>query len=613
MIKEPSSERPRVETRKRTVEFEIPAPPPAVAAVRDGLGEAGGEGDAPLQDTGIHRVANWPYGPNDPGLRQDGQYWVDARTREQRLEPSQQYYGADWMREALTRQITLALDPIYRFVSTTAGLSSRGARTDIFWKSSATGGALAEAIVSNLYSRMPGGGPGGGGGGDGDPGLDATTRQLASRQLGSIHNLMEKLADSAPPSSATTSSAPPRGPARNLQDLAQEEGVPAQAATNEANAFRTGLQPSVMVLPNPVSAPPASAPPPPVPTDLQRQYKALDGKGDAEKIAFVRGQSPRSKALQDAQVLLLANEQIREASAAIAAYERYQSGAAGPPGGSRPSGPALASGAAALDPTNPRHVLMKMVNDHELKETQLKAFDLLYAGGELYYKDKAKKGDSAAIAGVNIDWTNPKEIGALLEAVDRLSRMLQRGEGGLDWRRAAENLGFVFLSDHFRANLLRAHAVLKVHCPLLKEVPVLDLMTHEDVWFEFAQFVSYCIRNQDHAFPTRAYTTQAVDSLDHEAKTLRIRFERVDYGPDGLLHFMPWDEAGDQRMRLREAKTRRRLERGGGGSGGDEPRALSVRPRRVGKPQASYDTPLERRRREIHEASVERNVKFLRV
>lgn len=181
-----------------------------------------------------------------------------------------------------------------------------------------------------------------------------------------------------------------------------------------------------------------------------------------------------------------------------------------------------------------------------------------------------------------------------MEAIEKLTKMLTRGEGNLEWKRAAENLGMIFLSDHFRANLLRAYELLKVHCPRLRSAPLIDLIGGDDVWFAFAQLVAFCIQDQDHSFPTRNYTTQAVDKLDRAARSLIDRFKRAAYGRDEELHFLnEWDPREEA---LREARRLAR-EEGGGGGGGEKapPRLTSLR--RRPKPADEYETADDRRRR----------------
>jgi hypothetical protein len=181
-------------------------------------------------------------------------------------------------------------------------------------------------------------------------------------------------------------------------------------------------------------------------------------------------------------------------------------------------------------------------------------------------------------------------VGALVEAIDKLYRLINRGEGGLEWKRAAENLGLVFLSDHFRANLLAAHEVLKVHCPNLRSAPLIHLMTHEDVWFAFATLVSYCIQNQDHSFPTRNYTTQAVDKLDRAAHSLISRFKRAGYGPDQELHFLAeWDPVDASLREIRQQRPR----------GGDTALLALQQPssKRPRKPADTYETSVDRQMR----------------
>ncbi len=148
-----------------------------------------------------------------------------------------------------------------------------------------------------------------------------------------------------------------------------------------------------------------------------------------------------------------------------------------------------------------------------------------YYGGTYFQSAKAR-------ASAN----DPKTIKERIELARQLDRMLRVVDPGVGWRKTPHNIGFLLVTDQFSTALKMAYERVRKVCR--KEwVPLVDLMTHDQVYVYFARLVAYEIAEQSYQFPGRYMSvTFGKQTLDDRQRLLGA-FCSLERDPSGMLYF----------------------------------------------------------------------------
>lgn len=338
-----------------------PPPPPSVAPA-----------EASIVDGPAHSLPGFSFRGDRP-LREDGQYWVDASTKAERLLPDEQYYGPDYVRELVERYASASADGVCDFARIVQGLLGRSSN---LWKTAAPGGQA----IQLLLNAEP---PGRGGAASGVPASLIGPRPL---QFASGRKPADELVDRA----SGLGRALPKTPA--LARAAASAGATAAAAAAPAAFSATPIGAATAV-------PGAPLPMPQAPSDEDRRLDGLTPQqvDDEARASFRPGLTTADpnryaedrrriwaeakkrvadyRAWQDQQAAVAAATGVATAAAPpLTSDQRAEAAAHLKPDESLRVGP----GEYIYDFADPQAMLLRLMVDKSMTgETKLKAWDLL--------------------------------------------------------------------------------------------------------------------------------------------------------------------------------------------------------------------------------------------
>lgn len=225
------------------------------------------------------------------------------------------------------------------------------------------------------------------------------------------------------------------------------------------------------------------------------------------------------------------------------------------------------------------------------------------------------KKKAGAVDALQINWQDPKEARAYLEAASELAKLLAKGGGGREWRTSVENIGMLFLDDSLYAAIHLGRDLIAAETGLT-DVYLLDLMTHADCKMKFVSLVCMIMQRIDLQKHSRMTSPDERREVDESIRQLvRFKFRRLYYDADDILRFLDEDdpvgrssrEARVARRSAYTAATGRYFSDAGRYSDSASERAasagiLSGRGSRVGKkPGPPLETPQEARDRRLLE------------
>lgn len=173
---------------------------------------------------------------------------------------------------------------------------------------------------------------------------------------------------------------------------------------------------------------------------------------------------------------------------------------------------------------NGKLVLARMMLSKGFSEMQWRAWDVLYNGGK--YTQAQLKGRTSR---AGIDPSDPVQLEKALRARREILRMFKANQASLQWRRAPENTGIVFLTPKFRAALEKSFADVK-NVATVQNVPMIDLMTHAEVRIYFAWLVAVNMATTKALFaPTRVMLAGQHVNIEEVRQGLMRIFQRLYY------------------------------------------------------------------------------------
>jgi hypothetical protein len=131
--------------------------------------------------------------------------------------------------------------------------------------------------------------------------------------------------------------------------------------------------------------------------------------------------------------------------------------------------------------------------------------------------------------------------------------MFQTSDSGMAWREAPIQLGAILVSSEFRsATLLSYDKIRKV--AKKQEVPLIDLMAHEQVSTYFAKLVALEMADPTAGFGGRNQTVTTSRMVVDSHQRLLGLFEKLEYNADGFLVFGGgnYDHSKNQQRRATE-------------------------------------------------------------
>jgi hypothetical protein len=261
----------------------------------------------------------------------------------------------------------------------------------------------------------------------------------------------------------------------------------------------------------------------------------------------------------------LSDQALNEAVAADARTQLQNAGLGGfaqRPAAATPAVAPGAAAAAAATPSphapndqqikaalkDPAYQLLRLTNNPRLSETHLKLWDLLYNDGKRFFPPKSTG---------QIDWTDPRQRKQALEAYQDIVKMLNRGEGGLEWKNTPENSGTVFLSTTAKGAVMAAWSRIRDVCRK-QWVSYIDLMTHENVFVQFAELCGLIISKVQNKFPGRYLHANFGVVTEQELGYVLRQFRNLTKNSRGFLCFSnTYSESGEAERRSTTERRRR--------------------------------------------------------
>ncbi len=571
-----------------------PPPPPPQRSIEDVISELPSPAPAAepaglsLENPTVHEIVGFrwqePMPPDGELNERDDEGNVIGPNVRHEDEP----FNDDYFREQLAREAVVQADQVYQFVQLVAGFTGMGATAEQYWRASETGGRAVHAILDNLGDLARG--PGGGSDDRADKGERAAANAARRRifEGDARKKDLDALVANAPLASA------------ELQQRAAailKNGEQLKALAKAGNA--KGAEGGETLLGDAVSkeflrslaSSGASAS-----SMAEQEYqRALDGQANAEawlqakinseQAVLVRTlaslqaiSTPAQRQASESQIRREHEtrlQQARQRAERMREYERKRpaaASAAAPPG--QPAGDMemkdadaatvrLTDGTYVDDANNAELMLLRMMfrpDGRSINAAELQAWDALYYDGRFFEtrKNEAKKAASGGGASREL-----KEIRERLELEREISRVLRRDSSGIEWRKTPTNVGLLFLTPPFVSALKMAYERVRKVCG--KEwVPLVDLMTHDQVHVYFARLVSYEIAEQQYQFPGRNMTVAFGQQAREDRARLLHTFLTLERDSDGYLYFGSAHSASqDYERRATEANRKRYLERTG--------------------------------------------------
>lgn len=490
-----------------------------------------------------------------PPLPPDGQYWEDPKTKTKRhTHENDRFFGEDYMRDLAKRRAIIEADLVYEFVELVAGYSGQSTTADQYWKASAAGGRAVETIFTNLYTdSQPGGSSTGLSGGDAEklreevmkqvftPGkndfiddiqqvkLSGASEQAAKQmamllEFSSRLELIRKLSEESKGKISIPSALFELTKDVKAQFAARgDPSVPYGLKADEYKRLTEELHKYGIPLPS-VDADPREY------TEAVRQYEDKRRSIDAATLVADRTansdmlQTRRERQVKELNDIVLRIQVWKEPSSSSAT-----GGGAG--GGTIEKKANLFSGDGYVDVSDAKMLLLRLMlrsGPSGINEAVLKAWDAVYYDGKFFgrFQKQSKQAEKDRLQQLRIN----------LEAARSIEKMLRKDSGGQTWRESPLNTGLLFVTPQFKASVLFAHHLIRNVCDK-QEVPLIDLMTHENVYVYFAQFVAFVIEKQAHRFPGRYMHVSRNSELNSEMGGMLKAFETLAYNADGFLVF----------------------------------------------------------------------------
>ena len=177
-----------------------------------------------------------------------------------------------------------------------------------------------------------------------------------------------------------------------------------------------------------------------------------------------------------------------------------------------------------------------------------------YNEGKYFFPPKSKG---------EIDWKDPLQRKRALEAFHDISKLLSKGEGGLDWKNAPENSGMVFLTPTAKGAIMQAWAKIR-NMAGKQWVSYIDLMTHENVYCEFAELAALFVSKVQTKYPSRYVNSGASGEVTVEIAYALKQFKNLTRNSEGFLCFSnTYSASQEAERRATTAQRRRYMERTG--------------------------------------------------
>lgn len=461
------------------------------------------DADAPAlfdPDSGFTPVAAWPYSMSEIP-RADGQYWKDAKHPTERVKRDDQFYGADWLYEQRRRELLIASDKVYQFIELVAGHTGTFATMKQLARGDGSNRAMLDMMITvalgdftssqGLHHHH---------GGDDVSMLPGVITQSPSRPDGRRFVVDDATRD-----------------ANRLQHLVKQEGAlkdrqsllrPANRREVERIVRQTEEREAVEQQQQAAGGKKrslssgASDPPAAVPASSVRHDTTTPGRGgdlftapqDVESSQHLRARPAAS------------NVRVR-----LVEKQSPDDQTAPPP--KTPTDSNIRVGDDYIYGVDDKWVqLFQLMKQKGLNSIQMDAWKILY--------EKSLEDPEVQMM------RDPKLRRAFLEDVSKVQELLRRGEGGLEWAKAPENVGYVFMTPMLTAAMLKAERCIQQACGK-PWVYILDLMTHDEVRSDFSELVAhFVIASKISGFVGRTTSKDSVTSEQRRFARLKNKFTK---------------------------------------------------------------------------------------